>query len=109
MYMNNVFFDFKSNSFIKLDRWNGKPRAWYYTGTDHFIRCRWNDWIHFWNDLWFMAVDFHFQNSLPFVYSLVYYLLFYLKYVFKIKLNFFVLTSKLIFLWGLSQYMGPMI
>ena len=61
--MNNVFFDFKSNSFIKLDRWNGKPRAWYYTGTDHFIRCRWNDWIHFWNDLWFMAVNFHIQNS----------------------------------------------
>ena len=78
MYMNNVFFDFKSNSFIKLDRWNGKPRAWYYTGTDHFIRCRWNDWIHFWNDLWFMAVNFHIQNSLHFVHSFVYDLLFYL-------------------------------
>lgn len=96
--MKNVFSDFNNNFYDKLDRWNGNPRAWNYFDADNFICCRWNDWIHFWNDLWFMAVDFHFQNSLPFVYSLVYYLLFYLKYVFKIKLNFFVLTSKLIFL-----------
>ena len=76
--MKNVFSDFNNNFYDKLDRWNGKPRAWNYIDADNFICCRWNDWIHFWNDLWFMAVNFHIQNSLHFVHSFVYDLLFYL-------------------------------